>query len=105
MSSKAGLIFIILLYVTCFSKTSDSWFGTDKLRHFMLSAVTTGIVKHNLKTQTEFKDKNVMATAVSFTFSLGVAKEIRDFKSAKGCASIKDIIADVFGIGVGLLLP
>ena len=45
-----------------------------------------------------------MIVGASFSFSIGLGKELYDKKSGRGTASWKDVVADVVGIAVGLLI-
>ena len=42
--------------------------------------------------------------SVSFTLSAGLGKEFYDSKTRGGTFSYKDLIADILGIGLGLIL-
>ena len=82
----------------------DHWFGTDKGKHFVGSLILTTFTSHALQrfsSQSQGKSRSV---AVGMTFSLGLAKEIRDHYTPGNHFSWKDLMADIAGIGLGALL-
>ena len=82
----------------------DRWLGEDKLQHFFVSAFLTGvgylIVREPLRTS----ENRSVYYGSGFSFSVGLGKEIYDLQSKKGHPSFKDIVADLLGIGVAVLL-
>lgn len=67
--------------------------GYDGLKHIVLSAVLT--VGFNLFLP--------WWCAAMVTLSIGMAKEIYDKLSEKGCCEWKDIMCDIIGIIIGAL--
>lgn len=82
----------------------DQWFGQDKAHHFMSSAFLTGFSYYVMKQELDQTHEAATLSAVSFSFTIGLAKEIYDGVSGKGTPSFKDIVADVAGIAVGFLI-
>lgn len=83
---------------------NDQWFSRDKGLHFAGSLITTVLVSQSLqKTDVSGKTSSSVA-AVSFSFSLGLGKEIIDGTKRGNHFSWKDLTADVAGIAVGFLL-
>lgn len=99
--------FSVLLLIGIFHSFSygDTWFGADKLRHFLASAVITAIARHHFENTAGLSPSSANWTAVSLTFTLGTAKEVWDGVGKKGKASFRDLAADGAGIGIGMLLP
>lgn len=83
---------------------ADSWLGKDKADHFLVSAFLAAGSYYFLRKEQNMTHKNSIMLSVGFTFSIGVAKEIRDGFLKGRFASVKDGIADILGIGAGVLL-
>jgi putative lipoprotein len=78
----------------------DPWFGRDKLLHFGVSA---GLAGGSYAGATLFLDARWQraAVAVSFTLSLGAAKEVWD-ALGHGDPSLRDFSWDVIGCAIGI---
>lgn len=70
----------------------------------MVSAFLTGFSYYAMKQEFAQTPATASVSAMSFSLSAGVAKEIYDAVSGKGMPSCKDIVADVAGVAVGFLL-
>ena len=84
-------------------KPKDRWLAVDKYRHVVASAFLMGVSYNMARVEGKMNRKNAIVLGCSFSFSLGVTKEFRDYFHPKGVASFKDIVADVLGIGLGIL--
>jgi putative lipoprotein len=84
--------------------TRDSWFGKDKLDHFLTSAFVTAYAFAFSEQVLGVSEQASLTIAVGVSLSLGAAKEIRDHRTKKGHASFKDFVANLAGIGCVLLL-
>ncbi len=97
------LIFIIIFSIP-FSSYSDSWFGRDKLFHFITSCIISIVVAGPLNHYSS--DPTVtMGVSAAITLTLGIAKEYKDMK--KGSYedfSYKDLTYDIGGLFLGLHL-
>ncbi len=82
----------------------DSWFGTDKARHFTASFLLTGAVSRTMNVQGHESRNRSLAAGVAFTVSVGGLKEILDRGTGRGHASWKDMAANLLGAGCGALL-
>ncbi len=83
---------------------TDAFFAPDKGKHFMASLYSTVfIAKLSEKTVSIDKDK-ARSFAVCITLGLGVAKEFADKHKTGGFFSWKDLLADLAGISVGLII-
>lgn len=69
------------------------WMDYDGMKHIILSAILTIVAKWLLP----------VWVAVGVVLSIGIAKEIYDKVSGKGCAEWKDIVCDIIGILIGIL--
>lgn len=83
----------------------DNWFGKDKAKHFLLSAVITGAVGYYAHYEHNQNRQDSQNMAVGFSLTLGIAKEIHDKRKPAGIFSWKDLIFDGLGIvaGIGVL--
>lgn len=72
---------------------SKSNVGSDSMKHIILSAILMVVAKWLLP----------VWVAVGVVMAIGLAKEIYDKVSGKGCAEWKDIICDIIGIIIGAL--
>ena len=84
--------------------SSDRLPANDKAHHFMTSAFLTGMSYYALKQELNFKDNVTTVAAGGLVLSIGFFKELYDGLSGKGTPSHKDLIADIVGIAVGLLI-
>jgi len=84
-------------------KPKDRWFAVDKYQHVVASAFLMGVSYNMARVEGKITLKNAIVLGCSFSFSLGITKEVRDYFHPKGVASFKDIVADVLGIGLGIL--
>ena len=99
-------IFFIILAAAFFACASDKdpWFGMDKAKHAGAAMVITGITQYKLHHQLEMSSALSRTAAISFTFSLGVLKEMHDQRQPNNFFSCRDIIANSLGIALGVLL-
>lgn len=78
--------------------------GSDKVQHFMASLISTVFVYKFSEVRLHMKRSHCKQAAVGFSLSVGIFKEIRDSRQPKNVFSWRDLLADVAGIGVGLVL-
>ncbi len=105
MRTRAWIPTLLLIIIFHDFSYGDAWFGVDKLRHLLASAIVTAAARHHLENTAGLSESSADRTAVSLTFTLATAKEVWDGISKKGDASFKDLAADGAGIGLGLILP
>ena len=67
--------------------------GEDGMKHIILSSVLATVIKTILP----------WWVAGVITMAIGVGKEIYDYKTGKGHAQVKDIIADLIGVIIGVM--
>lgn len=67
--------------------------GYDGMKHIILSAILTVVAKFLLP----------LWVVCPLVFAIGIAKEIYDKVSGKGCAELKDIACDLVGVIIGAL--
>lgn len=73
----------------------DRWFGSDKVKHFFLSAFVESVSYSALRAVNVRHDPALIA-ASSLTLGVGIGKEIYDHHSY-GHFSVKDLTWDVAG--------
>jgi putative lipoprotein len=83
---------------------ADRWLGPDKADHFLTSTVLTGLGYYTARKELNLSSSASQHSAVVFSLSLGSLKEIYDGLSGTGTASWKDLIADIAGTGLGLII-
>jgi uncharacterized protein YfiM (DUF2279 family) len=82
----------------------DRWLAWDKAEHLGVSAFLSG-VSYSVFRDFYYNDKeSSMYFSVCLTLGLGLGKEFHDLKGPGGRFSYKDLLADVLGIGLGLLI-
>ncbi len=82
----------------------DRWFAKDKAHHLAASAFLTGFGYYAASSEMQFSSQNARNFSVGFALSFGILKEWYDGTLGKSVPSYKDIVADLAGIGIGLLL-
>jgi len=90
--------------IALLNNRKDSWFSEDKAHHFMASAYIAALVYYYTQDEASWSHDKAIALGIGFSFSLGLSKEIHDKHSKSGQASWKDMVANVCGIAVGLLI-
>lgn len=77
----------------------DRWLAQDKLLHISLSSALVSTFYHLHRHKYGDSRNSSEVFAAQITISLGIAKEIRDPRF-----SYRDLVADLVGVTVGLLL-
>jgi uncharacterized protein YfiM (DUF2279 family) len=85
-------------------KMPDKWFAWDKAEHLGVSAFLSGVSFSVFRDFYHNDKESSLCFSVSLTLGLGLGKEFHDFKKPGGRFSYKDLLADVLGIGLGLLI-
>lgn len=85
-------------------RANDPWLGKDKADHLMLSAALTAAQYYALHRELEMPSRRSLQAAVISTAAIGIAKEIYDATARKRFASKKDLIADVLGMALTVVL-
>jgi uncharacterized protein YfiM (DUF2279 family) len=83
---------------------SDPWLSKDKADHLLVSSFLVAGGYFVAKNDQQFNEQKALQFSVSSAFALGIVKEIRDGFRKHNAASIKDLIADVLGIGLGVVM-
>lgn len=83
---------------------SDTWFGRDKVHHFLTSAFLSAAGYYALRDEQKYANRTAQAGCLTFSISLGLAKEVRDGMKPQNAFSVKDLVADVLGAVLGLAI-
>jgi putative lipoprotein len=81
----------------------DNWFSIDKARHIVASFLLAGGTSWVAKYKCDLDEKKSVLLGVTFTFSLGVGKELWDSRDPRNRFSWVDIVADLVGSFLGVL--
>jgi len=82
----------------------DEWLGKDKFDHALVSAGLVAAQFYFLRQELNMRAAPSGQMAAGSALALGLAKEIYDKASGRGTPSWKDLLADIVGIGVAVLL-
>jgi len=97
------LLLLISSYAFC-GDNGDKWFAKDKIQHFAVSAVFAGGSTLIANRHFDFNEDKSMTFGISFSISLGAAKEVADAKFPEETSSVKDFIWDIAGAAAGALV-
>ncbi|HVP37387.1 MAG TPA: DUF2279 domain-containing protein [Terriglobales bacterium] len=120
---KSFLIFIFLILSLSFYQTGnalyknkphlrgnkvdqveDKWLAWDKAGHFLISGFLAGSSYAIYHKSFNNDRKSSIYFASIFTLGLGVGKELSDMRKPKDKFSYKDIIFDILGTTVGIII-
>lgn len=82
----------------------DGWLGKDKFDHAMMSAGLVATQFYAFHQELEWSAPRSRQIAAGSTLVIGIAKEIYDKAGRRGTPSWKDLLADLAGIGLGIML-
>jgi len=85
-------------------RIQDKWLAWDKVEHLGVSALFSGTLYSVFHDFYNNDRKSSLYLSSSLTFSLGLGKEFYDRRTPRNKFSYKDLVADVLGIGIGLLI-
>lgn len=83
---------------------NDPWFSKDKFDHAVLSSFFTAGQIFTYRQTFDWPTGDAVRYAVIGTGLLGIGKEVYDCVSGRGKASLKDMVADMAGIGLAILI-
>ncbi|MDQ3673507.1 MAG: hypothetical protein M3365_03905 [Gemmatimonadota bacterium] len=95
MSQMLGLSLALNLVFAQAAVTRDSWFGTDKIKHFFLSAFATSVSYSALQAAGANR-RAAMTGAVGASVALGMSRELYNLRTTK-VFSLKDLTWDAIG--------
>jgi uncharacterized protein YfiM (DUF2279 family) len=82
----------------------DKWWGADKAKHFLVSAFLVGASYKIYHDGLQNNKEHSLYLSTGFALSLGLGKEIYDETRPRKKFSYKDLVYDLLGIGLGLLI-
>ena len=82
----------------------DLWLAKDKADHLVVSAFLVGLGYYAARKEFHLSEPGSTNLGAGFSLSLGLLKEVRDQGRRGGFFSLKDLAADLAGIGLGYLL-
>lgn len=94
---KAALTLAMLL-----GGPPDSWFGVDKIKHFVVSALAQSVTYSALQ-YAGMEHRSALAASLATGVALGVGREVHD-RRTKGLFSVRDLAWDAAGLGAATLL-
>lgn len=83
--------------------SQDKWLSEDKFEHIFVSSFLLGITYYLSHYEFERTKREATQVAIGLSLSTGILKELYDLKD-RGTPSFKDILADVVGIIIGILI-
>jgi len=82
----------------------DRWISADKGRHVIFSMISTVLIGQIAKEGFTASGAESQAVGAGVTLAFGLAKEISDAQHPDNIFSYKDLLADVAGIILGIIL-
>ena len=86
------------------TEISDKWFARDKAEHLAVSTFLSGVSYSVFRDFYYNKEETSAYFSAILTFSVGLGKELHDMKAPRGRFSYKDMVADILGIALGILI-
>jgi len=83
---------------------TDNWLSEDKAFHLASSAFITAGGFYFLHQEQDVEREKSLLISAGVSLAIGIGKEIYDRGKPKHVASWKDLVADVVGIGVAMLI-
>lgn len=95
MRQIIGLSIAFNLFFAQAAVARDSWFGSDKIKHFFLSAFATSVSYSALQAVGASR-KTAMTGAIGASITLGVTRELYNLRTTR-VFSVKDLTWDAIG--------
>jgi len=86
------------------TKNRDRFFAPDKAQHFLFSMISTVFAGKFAEERVGWSAQQSKYVAVGISFGIGFLKEVRDNRQPNNRFSWKDLVADVGGIALGVVL-
>lgn len=81
----------------------ESWFGSDKIKHFFISAFVESLAFSALQAAGANR-RSALAGGIATSAAVGIAREIHDRRTPGKWFSYRDLTADAVGIGAAAIL-
>ena len=98
-----ALLFAFQLHGPGDHPAGDSWFGTDKVKHFFTSALIQSLAYSVTQVTTRGPRSSLLLSASVATAAAGIGKEMYDRRSY-GHFSVRDLAWDAAGAGTASLM-
>jgi len=85
-------------------KQGDQWFGDDKIRHAAGSLILTTLSAQIAMRKFDASQSGGIRIGAGITLGLGLLKETYDQTRPDNFFSTKDLLADIVGITIGILV-
>lgn len=82
----------------------DPWLGRDKAAHLALSLSLVGFSYHLVRMEGDRDRGTAGAASLGLTLAAGLAKELVDRRRPGGRFSYRDLLFDLAGAGLGMLV-
>ncbi len=86
------------------SKIADKWFAIDKVQHFSYSCLIAFGCQYILVNKLKNTEKKSLPVSSALSFGAGLLKELNDLKGKSGYFSLKDMVANSFGIAAAAII-
>ena len=83
--------------------SGDTWFASDKIKHFFLSAFVQSLSYSVIQVTTKGSRSSLLLSASATSAAVGIGKEIHDSR-VKGEFSMRDLTWDAAGIGAASVM-
>lgn len=109
---KAFLIIIIIIFSICFAQNAEAdslntpkrTIGFDKIQHAAVSCLLTLSSQYVMVNKSNMDEDKALSYSVSSAALVGLTKELNDLNRIDGHFSWGDLIANVVGIGIAVLI-
>jgi len=91
----------LCLPIPSVSAVADPWLGQDKVRHFTVSLLMSGMLAYTARHQWRMHPAEARMTGMGGALSIGIVKEFWDSKTSGHTASLRDLAADLAGVLLG----
>jgi len=81
----------------------DRWLSEDKFEHIFFSSFLLGLSYCLYRNELNKSDASARQVGIGIALSIGISKELYDLAD-RGNPSFKDILADIVGIVIGILV-
>lgn len=98
MRQILGLSLALNFFFAQAAVTRDSWFGTDKVKHFFLSAFATSVSYSALQAAGANR-RTAMTGAIGASIGLAISRELYNLRTTK-LFSVRDLTWGAIGTGV-----
>ena len=83
---------------------NDQWIAIDKIQHYLYSCLVSLGCQYVLVNKFRNSEVSALPISSSLSFSAGLFKELNDKRGKNGYFSLKDMVANGFGICTAALI-